>query len=119
MKIEVVNLPNISSTITYYIGKNASDNFNIIDLAQPEDIWIHANHISSCHIIAKLPEEIILSKKQLMTIIKKGTSLCQKYTNKLINEKKIEFIYTKVKNIVKTEKDGQVITTYGKKYVQK
>jgi predicted ribosome quality control (RQC) complex YloA/Tae2 family protein len=111
MKVEVVNLPNISSTITYYIGRDASDNFKIIDLAQPDDIWVHAKSISSCHVIAIIPEQFTLSKKQIITIIKKGASLCQKNTNKLINEKNIEFTYTQVKNVMKTERVGEVIVT--------
>jgi len=120
MKIENVYFPNIPlQGITYYIGKNASDNFEIIDLSQPEDIWIHANNTSSCHVIAVIPEEAGFTKKQMMTIIKKGFSLCQQYTNKLINQKNTEFIYTKVKNIIKTEKNGEVVVTNGKKYVQK
>jgi hypothetical protein len=115
MKIENISFTNLPC-ITYYIGSNAQNNFDIIDIASPEDIWIHAsNNVSSCHvIITNIP---IVTKKQKNKIIKKGIQLCKQNTNKLISQKNVEFIYTKVKFIHKTEKKGQVIVSNEKKFI--
>jgi len=119
--IENISFPNIIPVITYYVGRNKEDNFHIIDLASPNDIWIHAYQISSAHVIISLPpndeNEISFSKKQMRSMIKKGADLCKQYTNKIRDKKKVEFIYTKVKNVVKTEKIGEVKISNEKKII--
>ena len=50
-------------------------------------------------------------------MIKKGADLCKQYTNKIRDKKKVEFIYTKVKNVVKTEKIGEVKISNEKKII--
>ena len=117
MLIENILFPNIIPIIRFYIGRNKEDNFNIIDLASPNDIWIHAFQIASAHIIISIPNDSKFSKKQLRTIIKKGVEFCKQYTNKIHNKTKVEFIYTKVKNIVKTEKIGEVNISSEKKII--
>ena len=110
MKTETVFFENIENEITYYIGKNAKDNFCVIDIGGPDDIWFHAKEISSCHVVAKIPDLCELNKKELHTIIKKGALICKQNTSKLINSTGVEIIYTSVKNITKTNIDGCVIT---------
>jgi len=119
MKIETFTFPNIKFPITYFIGKNAYDNFKIIDISNPNDLWFHINNISSCHVIANIsePEYEFLTKKQLLTIIKKGALLCKQNTSKVKEEKKIEIIYTQVKNLVKIpQEEGSVLTKNTKIY---
>lgn len=109
MKTEVVYFDNIKKHITYHIGQNDSDNFDVIDMGTPNDIWFHSNEGSSCHVIAKISEK--MNKKELLTIRKKGAALCKENTNKLKKNPRVEFIYTYIKNITKTDVDGCVITT--------
>ena len=119
MKIETFTFPNIKFPITYFIGKNAYDNFKIIDISKPNDLWFHINNISSCHVIANIsePEYEFLTKKQFLTIIKKGALLCKQNTTKVKEEKKIEIIYTQVKNLVKIpQEEGSVLTKNTKIY---
>ena len=53
----IIKKINISDKeITYLIGKNAQDNFDIIDQSNENDIWFHAENISSCHVILKINE---------------------------------------------------------------
>ena len=33
------------------IGKNAKENWDIIDMAEPDDIWFHLSYYPSCHLI--------------------------------------------------------------------
>ena len=58
-----------------------------------------------------------LSKKQKMTIVKMGSRLCKHHTNKLKNEKMLEISYTEIKNIVKSEVEGTVLTSDLKTYI--
>ena len=111
MKIETFFYEPIGEEIVYMIGKNEKDNFHIIDMASPNDIWFHANDVSSCHVIMKLPQNQTLDKKELKMLIKRGALICNQNTNKLANEHKVEFVYTNVMNVIKTKKPGCVKTT--------
>jgi predicted ribosome quality control (RQC) complex YloA/Tae2 family protein len=106
MKTEVLFLQGLNKEITFYIGQDKNDNFDVIDKGEPNDMWFHANEISSCHIVALIPNE--LPKKQMKYIIKAGAMLCKKHTNKLNNSKQTEIIYTQIKNIEKTQYLGCV-----------
>jgi predicted ribosome quality control (RQC) complex YloA/Tae2 family protein len=108
MITEVVYFPNLDMEITYYIGKNKNENFSVIDMGNPEDFWFHAKDISSCHVVAIIPENESFDKKELLTIIKKGASLCKENTLKLNSYSNIEIIYTKLKNVIKTKTPGCV-----------
>jgi predicted ribosome quality control (RQC) complex YloA/Tae2 family protein len=109
MKTQVVYFDNIKKEITYLIGENAADNFVVID-ASKTDIWFHSKEGSSCHVVAKIPTSQQLSKKELMTICKKGGLLCKLNTPKLKKQSNVEIIYTKIGNITKTNIDGLVHT---------
>lgn len=51
MKYQIFEYENEKYTII--IGENAKDNWNIIDMADQNDIWFHINNIPSPHIILK------------------------------------------------------------------
>jgi predicted ribosome quality control (RQC) complex YloA/Tae2 family protein len=115
MKTEVLFLQGLNRDITFYIGQNKNDNFDIIDKGESNDLWFHANEISSCHIVAIIPKDI--SNKEQKYIIKAGALLCKKYTNKLKTLREIEIIYTQIKNIEKTQISGCVKTINNKKII--
>jgi len=102
--------------IQYLIGENAKDNFRIIDIANPNDIWFHVEDKPSSHIIALLPADTPLSKKDTQYIIKQGAVLCKQYS-KYASEKKLSIIYTNIHNVKKTEIPGSVETTMVKRVV--
>jgi predicted ribosome quality control (RQC) complex YloA/Tae2 family protein len=106
MKEETVYFDNI--VVIYYIGTNAADNFAAIDMGSPDDYWFHAKGVSSCHVVAKMNEGKAMDKQGLKSMIKKGALLCKQNTSKLKSMNNIEFIYTKVKNVTKTEIPGLV-----------
>ncbi len=110
MKTEIVYIEKIHAEITFYIGTGPKDNFEVIDMGEPDDIWFHAKDESSCHVVVELPDDIQLDKSELKTIIKKGARLCKQHTNKLNNNKDTAFIYTPVKNVTKTKIAGCVLT---------
>jgi predicted ribosome quality control (RQC) complex YloA/Tae2 family protein len=108
MKTETILIQAIKREITFHIGKNKNENFEVIDNATNDDLWFHAKDIASCHVVCELPDDI--NKKELSYIIKVGALLCKNNTNKLTSLKNVEIIYTKIKNVIKTSIPGCVIT---------
>lgn len=102
--------------VIFHIGKKQSDNFKVIDMGKTSDVWFHAKHVPSCHVVCVLPEDEYENeyedrdKKFLKRVLKKGIQLCKQHTNKIKGLQNVEFVYTEIKNITKTETDGCVIT---------
>lgn len=106
MKTEVLFLEGLDRDITFYIGRNKNENFDVINKGKPSDIWFHAHGVSSCHVVAIIPNDI--SKTDRKYIIKAGALLCKKYTNKLSSINGVEIGYTEIENIQKTKTPGCV-----------
>jgi predicted ribosome quality control (RQC) complex YloA/Tae2 family protein len=114
MKIETCFIQGLNKEVTFWIGTSKEDNDSMIDKASPQDIWFHANNISSCHVIYKILDNENISKKDIKYIIKKGALLCKTNTNKLKSESNIEFVYCPVKYLTKTDIVGCVSVSNGK-----
>ena len=112
MKEITIYFESISENIVFYVGENASDNFDVIDKGNPNDIWFHVKEFSSCHVLARIPE--YLGKRELKTIVKHGALLCKQNTNKFANVKDVEIMYTQLQNVSKTSKIGCVNVTCSK-----
>lgn len=108
MKIENISIKSLKREITFYIGKNQNDNFEVIDKGKTDDLWFHAKDLSSCHVVCDIPTDI--DKKDLRYIITVGALLCKSNTNKLKSLKNVNIIYTQIKNVTKTDVDGCVLT---------
>ena len=115
MKTETLFLQGLNREITFYVGQNSAENFDVIDKGECHDLWFHANEESSCHVVAIIPKDIINKDKKY--IIKAGALLCKNNTNKLKNLKNVEFIYTKINNIEKTTIPGCVSIKKDKKII--
>lgn len=119
-------IPSLKINLVYKIGKNAKNNFEIIDESDPNDIWFHLKEVSSCHVIACLKniqyttrdDELpnfydidfdTLDKKEKQQIITQGALLCKQYS-KLKTAKNVDVIYTKIHDIQKTDVPGSVFT---------
>lgn len=101
----------LNTTITYYIGQNALDNFDIIDKSEDEDMWFHLEGTSSGHVICKIINKY--NKKELKYIIVQGAVLCKQFSKKK-SDKKVNIVYTRIKNVTKTNVLGQVNINDGK-----
>lgn len=106
MKTEKLFLQGLNREITFYIGENQNENFDVIDKGSQYDLWFHSNEMSSCHVVAIIPED--LSKKDKKYIIKTGALLCKINTNKLKLQNNIEIVYAQLKDIEKTNIPGCV-----------
>ncbi len=115
MKTESIFIEALKREIVFHIGKKQSENFEVIDNGDNDDLWFHAKNESSCHVVCELPNDI--NKKDLRYITKVGALLCKNNTNKLKSLKNVEIIYTQIKNITKTEVAGCVITSNTKTIV--
>ena len=108
MKTEIVFINALKREVIFYIGKNQSENFEVIDKGANDDLWFHAADLSSCHVVCQVPADI--DKKELRYIVTTGALLCKNNTNKLKTMKNVNITYTKISNIVKTDVPGCVVT---------
>ena len=101
-------------SIDFSIGKNAADNFRILDLAESHHLWFHIENASSCHIIAHIPSDI--NRKNIQYAIKQGAVLCKQHS-RYANQKNVPIVYTKVQDIVKTNIIGSVQISNAKQII--
>jgi predicted ribosome quality control (RQC) complex YloA/Tae2 family protein len=109
MKEKNIYIQAIKREITFYIGERKEENFDVIDKGELHDLWFHADDNSSCHIVCKVPPDI--DKKDLKYLISTGAVLCKSNTNKLKSINNVTIVYTNIKNIIKTDIPGRVIST--------
>ena len=119
-------IPSLKKKIVYRIGKDAQNNFDLIDTSDKNDLWFHLKDVSSCHVIACLKniqyttrdDELpncydldfdSLDKKEKQQIITQGALLCKQFS-KLKSTKNVEVIYTKIEDVYKTDIAGSVLT---------
>lgn len=102
---KVVTIPKLNIEVEFVIGKNAKENFDIIDDAEDHHIWFHIHNAPSCHVIAKLDEE--LNKKDFKYVVKQGAVLCKQHS-KFNNQRNVEIVYTIIKHVHKTNTLGSV-----------
>lgn len=107
MKTETIFIHGLNREITFYIGRNKLENDHVIDMGASDDLWFHINEVSSCHVVACIPDDIV-TQKEIRYIIKAGALLCKKYTNKMRSIQNVDIIYTQLKYVTKTKHLGCV-----------
>lgn len=108
MRTQEIYIEKLKSSIEFVVGQNAKDNFEIIDASLPDDMWFHVEGKPSGHVIAKIQEVSTVGKKELAAIVKQGAVLC-KSVSKYSTEKNLTIVYTRVKDITKTNVPGSVL----------
>jgi predicted ribosome quality control (RQC) complex YloA/Tae2 family protein len=83
------------------IGKNCKDNFDLIDLADPEDLWFHLRDFPSAH---GFLDKDYITKENIRLV-----AGMIKAKSKQKNEKNIVVEYLPVKFVKKTKLTGTVI----------
>lgn len=109
--IKTVILSKTGVNMEYVIGKDAHENFDIIDDAEIYHWWFHIDGQSSGHVIAKTNEYI--DKKMLRYVIKQGSVLCKQYS-RYASMKNVKIVYARISDVEKTDKIGMVIVKNAK-----
>jgi predicted ribosome quality control (RQC) complex YloA/Tae2 family protein len=89
------------------IGKNRQENWELIDNANPADVWFHIADFPSCHVFLINKANARLGEIDRQ-ILKRCACLCKSNTSSK-NAKKIDILYTSVENIHKGKEVGSVI----------
>lgn len=100
--------------ITYYIGKNSQDNWDLLSRVKTQNgnwLWFHLDGLSSAYVVACVTREF--ATKQ---VINHGGFLCKEH-GKYKNLANIGVIYTEVKNVRRGVIVGQAITTKTTRFV--
>jgi predicted ribosome quality control (RQC) complex YloA/Tae2 family protein len=102
--------------ILFVVGGNAQENHDIIDSAQPDDVWFHLSNLPSCHVIASMPTDRIITKPELHRILKQGALICIQNSNTSISKTcknnksiKTDVEWTLVQNVTKLDIPGKVL----------
>ena len=85
------------------IGKNAKENWKLLDSAEPDDIWFHLDNSSSPYVILEVKNLDSIPS----SIISDCAKLC-KERSKSKDLKNVSVIYTTVSNLKKGDSLGSV-----------
>jgi predicted ribosome quality control (RQC) complex YloA/Tae2 family protein len=90
-----------------FIGKNARENWNLIEKSDPDDYWFHIENIPSAHIIVRKMDYSDTSDlpKTICDYCKKTLIATNSHCKTLRNPK---IIMTKIENIEKGKTVGSV-----------
>lgn len=92
-----------SRELIIHVGENAKDNFRLIDISNRYDIWLHLKNYPSPHVVIHNNKKEISSETLFY-----AAELCKDHSKYHCTEN-LEIIYTKIKDIEKTETIGSVI----------
>jgi len=114
MKMFTRYIPSVKKTIVYKKGRDAQDNFDLIDASKDNDIWFHIHGDSSAHVVASINDlDISLDKKQLRDIIKQGAVICKEQSI-YKSSNNVPIVYTRIKYVQKSTPVGTVSIYNGK-----
>lgn len=91
----------LNNSLIFKVGKDAQDNWDLVDESVEGDIWIHLHDYPSAHVIIEKTREIINSD------ILYGCILCKEYS-KYKNNKTIKCSVLDRKYIKKGKTKGEV-----------
>jgi predicted ribosome quality control (RQC) complex YloA/Tae2 family protein len=99
--------------VSYDVGQSAQENHDMIDAAEPTDLWFHVTGRPSCHVIAHVPDEVLESPSKprraaLRKIMTQGAVLCKRFS-KYASEKRLSMDVARVADLEKTDIPGTVI----------
>ena len=106
--------------IKYYIGSNAKENWDLLDIMRLNNenyIWFHLNSFASPYVIMVATFDTIKSIYDISgNIITEnefliyGAELCRKYSKyKFMND--IKIMYVPIKKLTKSDKVGEVLVS--------
>jgi predicted ribosome quality control (RQC) complex YloA/Tae2 family protein len=103
----------INEDTTYWIGRNAQDNWDIIKESEQKWIWIHLDKFPSGHVIICKDSSIITNEEIIY-----GCNLCISHS-KYKNYKNLSVIYCEINNLMLGSEIGSVYFKSNKKTIKK
>lgn len=93
--------------VQFYLGRNAKHNWELLDNANDNDIWVHLDNLPSCYVIIDSTSNTIINKIH----IKYAAQLCITNSKSKIpkNIKGVNYIFTECKNVKKGKSTGEAI----------
>lgn len=93
--------------VNMYVGRNAKQNWELLENANENDIWIHLDKLPSSYVIIDSNSESSITNSH----IKYAAQLCTKYSkSKIPNDVKgVYYIYTICKNVKKGKSTGEAV----------
>ena len=91
-----------NNTTIYWLGKNATDNWNLIKESNKNWIWIHLDKFPSGHVIICKDSNIVTNDEIIY-----GCELCIS-NSKYKLQKNLGVIYCKINNLLLGEEVGSV-----------
>lgn len=88
--------------IKIIVGQSAQENWDLIDNAKQNYVWLHINSMPSPHVIIEEDYQTV-SKR----VLNYAASLC-KLNSKYKNLKNLKIMYLPIKQLSKTKKIGEV-----------
>ena len=105
-------IESIKGHIEFRVGQNAKENFDLIDISGPNDLWFHINQQASSHVVATIPQDETLDKRILKKIAVQGAVICKQFSRHK-SETAICVMYTPIKNV---KKGGNIGTVFVDEY---
>lgn len=99
----------INQDTTYWLGRNAQDNWDIIKLAEQNWLWIHLDKFPSGHVIICKDITTITDEEIIY-----GCNICSTHS-KYKNLNPLTFVYTTINNLTLGEDVGSVSFKSNKK----
>ena len=93
-----------ADSFTINIGKNAKENWNLLEEANKKDIWLHLNDNASPYVIIEYDNNYKLKRKDL----KLAGRLCKAHSKER-NTKNVEVCYLEVQYVKKGKSLGEAI----------
>lgn len=112
MRTEKVYDTKCCKELTIHIGKNAKENWELFESANPFDYWFHLDDYPSCHVKLQLPTDTPINNNTIMY----AASLC-KSNSPYAKQNKIKVIYTQYSNVTKGDAVGSVVTKKVKSFI--
>lgn len=116
MKTVTRHIDSLNIDVEFVVGGNAQENHDIIDDADPDDLWFHVSGHPSCHVISKVPAGTTIDKNGILKIAKQGAVVCKELSG-LKKQKDVKIDWTRIKYVTKLEKPGSVSITNQKTMV--
>ena len=80
----------------------------LIAASQPDDVWFHIRDRPSCHVVATMPSDKKIDKKQLRKIAVQGAVVCKQFS-KYKSDHNVAVMYAPIAHVAMTETVGSVV----------